>query len=114
MATTRAPKKSPAKKTPARKIATKKAPARTSTHKKRSTTKVQSTQSFRVEQSTTPFFTIAITRQTVYWTILSAAVLALGLWILHLQNEINKIYDAIDVSMIESETAIVNSAPKKQ
>lgn len=98
------PRKPGAKKTPARKVAP----------KKRASAKSQSVKSFHVEHSSTPFLTIAITRQTLYWTILSVAVLALGMWILHLQNEINKIYDAIEVSMIESDSVIISSAPKKQ
>lgn len=54
--------------------------------------------SFHLAHSSSPFLTIAITKQTVYWLIIAAAVLALGLWTIHLQNEVNKIYDQFEAA----------------
>lgn len=114
MATKSASKQSAAKKTTTKKAAAKRPSARKVAPTKRASAKSQMVKSFHVEPSSTPFLTIAITRQTLYWGILSAAVLALGMWIIYLQNEVNKIYDAIDVSIIESDSVIVGSAAKKQ
>ena len=61
-------------------------------------------QSFRASSDGTPFLTLAITRQTLYWGILSFIVLIMGLWIIHLQNEINKIYDAIEANQMQIDT----------
>ncbi len=98
-----------------KKTSTKKSATRKSAPKKRATTKAQqqSARSFHIERSPTPFLTIAITRQTLYWGILSLVVLILGIWIIHLQNEINKIYDAIDISMSESDAVIVKERARR-
>ncbi len=53
-------------------------------------------QTLRVAPPTRPFFTFAITVQTLYWLIIAAAVLALGLWTIHLQTNVNDTYDTID------------------
>ena len=87
-----APKASAAKKAPA----TRRQPSKT--HKSK---KALGVSSFRASSDATPFLTLAITRQTLYWGILSFIVLIMGLWIIHLQNEINKIYDAIEASQMQ-------------
>jgi len=42
------------------------------------------------------FFTFRITNQTLYWTILCALVLALGVWVLSINIQVQNIYDQID------------------
>lgn len=39
---------------------------------------------------------LRITVQTLYWLILSGAVLMLGLWVLNIHNKVQTIYDEID------------------
>ncbi len=84
------------KKTPVKKVVPKTKAKTKVVAKKAQTKKVADSQSFRLTRSTTPFLTIAITRQTLYWSIIAIAVLGLGLWTIHLQNNINQIYDAIE------------------
>ena len=88
-------------------MATKKAaPKKTTAKKKPAASKARSKkstlQSFRLTRSPSPFLTIAITRQTLYWGIIAVAVLVLGLWIIHLQNKVNEIYDAIEITSIDN------------
>lgn len=45
-----------------------------------------------------PFFTFRVTRQTVYWLILCGMVLALGVWVVNINSEIQNIYDQIESS----------------
>lgn len=91
-------------------MVTKKATPKKATTKKstvsKSHKKATSVQSFRLARPQSPFFTIAITRQTLYWGIIAVAVLILGLWIIHLQNKVNEIYDAIDASAMDSSVVI--------
>lgn len=44
------------------------------------------------------FFKVQVTIQTVYWAIIAALVLALGIWIITLQIQVHKIYDAIEAN----------------
>lgn len=53
--------------------------------------------SFRVSKhSKEEFFTFRVTRQTLYWLILSGIVLLLGLWVLNISMKVERIYDQID------------------
>lgn len=54
--------------------------------------------SFALARPTEPFFTFRITHQTLYWTILSVLVLALGLWVITINDRVQHIYDQIDAS----------------
>lgn len=45
-----------------------------------------------------PFFTFRITRQTLYWTLISLSVLTLGVWVLSINIQVNDIYDQIDAT----------------
>lgn len=51
-----------------------------------------------------PFFTFRISNQTVYWLILAVIVVGLGLWVMNINDKVQKIYDNIDAtnSMIYS------------
>lgn len=60
--------------------------------------KAATPQSFKVYSDETPFLTFRITRQTIYWIILSAAILALGYWTFYIHQQVQEIYDQIDAS----------------
>lgn len=73
----------------------------TTTKRKRAvktTKKAPEMKSFRVAKEETPFFTFRLTKQTVYWLILSAVVIAFTLWLLKLQSDIQDIYNNIDAN----------------
>lgn len=100
------PKKSPAKKP------TVKAKSKTASTKKPA---AQAIRSFRPSRSTEPFFTFKITRQTIYWLILSVIVIGLAAWVLQLNARIQSIYDQIEQNSmnIETLTAEKESAKKE-
>jgi len=84
-----------------KKPATKKSTAKTSTSRRKSSKK-SSMQTFKIARPSTPFLTFAITRQTLYWTIIAAAVLVFGFWVIHLQNKVNNLYDTVEANNIAS------------
>lgn len=101
----------PTKKTTAKKPVKRATPRKTATTKTSGPKVVRMAkrprvESFKLARPQSPFLTIAITRQTLYWGIIAVAVLILGLWIIHLQNKVNEIYDAIDASNIENSIVI--------
>lgn len=65
---------------------------------KKTVSKKSTMQSFKVSSSPTPFLTFALTRQSLYWAFLSVCVLAMGVWILMLNQKVNEIYDQIDLN----------------
>lgn len=86
-------------KAPAKKTTTKRAPAKTSASTKvvhKHAPKQPEMKSFKRAKSPTPFFTFELTRQTLYWALLSGIVLAMGVWVMSINIEVNKIYDQID------------------
>lgn len=60
--------------------------------------KAPQVRSFRVAPENAPFLTFKLTKQTLYWLVLSAVVIAFTLWILKLQSDIQDIYNSIDAS----------------
>lgn len=52
--------------------------------------------SFHVATSDEPFLVMRLTSQTFYWLVIGALVLTLGLWVLHMATNINKMYDDVD------------------
>lgn len=73
----------------------------TTTKRKRTvktTKKAPEMKSFRVAKESTPFLTFRLTKQTIYWLILSAVVVAFTLWLLKLQSDIQDIYNNIDAN----------------
>lgn len=78
-------KKSAAKATPERKVAERPA-------------KKHVLRSFKQASEPTPFLTFQPTRQTVYWLILSALVLGLGMWVMYLDAKVQDIYNQIDMN----------------
>lgn len=61
----------------------------------KTTPKKQSKKAAAIQPS---FFTFKFTYQTVYWLILCALVLALGIWVIDLNVKVQKIYDQIDMN----------------
>ncbi len=62
--------------------------------------------SFRMYRSQEPFFTFRVSHQTVYWLVLCGSVLLLGLWVLDINQKVQRIYDQIDETNV-----IINSMP---
>ncbi|HMQ95915.1 MAG TPA: hypothetical protein PKD19_01720 [Candidatus Saccharibacteria bacterium] len=88
--TAKKPAKVPAKQAPVKKSATK------TTRKKEA--KMESFHAYKQDVS---FLTTRVTIQTAYWAILSIFVLALGLWVISINDQISRIQDQIDQSIIE-------------
>ena len=86
----------------------KKAPVKKSTVKNKATatvakskpaakkTTTKALRSFRPSAPTEPFFTFRITRQTIYWLILSVIIVGLAAWVIQLSVQVQAIYDQID------------------
>ncbi|HET8884415.1 MAG TPA: hypothetical protein VFM68_03010 [Candidatus Saccharimonadales bacterium] len=85
-------KKSPVKSV--KSTAAHKAPKKAGTKK----AKVASVRSFRRSEETVPFFTYRFTTQTLYWIILGGLILALGLWVMTLNMQIQKLYDQVELN----------------
>lgn len=87
----------------AKKPATKKAPARSTSKttvkrvaKPAAAAKSEEMRSFAPARSTEPFFTFRISHQTLYWLLLAIVVLALGVWVVNINDKVQRIYDQID------------------
>jgi len=74
----------------------------------------QPLQSFRPARPTEPFFTFKITRQTVYWLILSVIVIGLAAWVLQLNARIQSIYDQIEQNSINIEALTTEKESSKK
>ena len=93
----------PATKKPAKKPAVKKAPARKATTtrtKKKANDEwtIASSgkyESFKLSKGPN-FFSTKITDQTVYWAILGFLVLAIGIWVITINDKVQYLYDQID------------------
>lgn len=48
------------------------------------------------EYTERPFLTFRLTRQTLYWSLLCALILALGIWVMTINDKVMRIYDQID------------------
>lgn len=92
--------KATAKKTAAKptvhKAVAKKAPIHTVTKKTAATKARGKFLSLTIVPDDQPFLTFRVTRQSLYWLIFSATILALGLWVLNLNMQIISLYDQID------------------
>lgn len=96
--------------TPKKSTTTKKAPVKkattvrtTTAPRKKTPAKNQAVRSFRVTKNPEDFMTFRINRQTIYWIIFGTAVIALALWVMSLQRDINDLYDQIDRTQAESQ-----------
>lgn len=88
-------KKSLAKKTVSKAKTTAKKVTRTT--RKASAPKKVTLQSFKIA-SDSPFFTVKITKQTVYWSILLIVILVTQLWILNVQLDVIQSLDALNAT----------------
>lgn len=95
MATAKKPAKSTAKKTAATRAPAKAAPKTKVVHK--AAPKHQEMRSFRKAEAA-PFLSFQITKQTLYWLILSGIILILGIWVLSISMQVQEIYDQIDAT----------------
>jgi len=85
-----APKKSaPARAPSAKKPAAKKAPK---------VAKPAPMESFKVSRDEPPFFTLRITKQTVYWSILLIIILVAQLMVLNAQLDVIQTLDSITIT----------------
>jgi hypothetical protein len=87
------------KKTAKKSTATKKAPSRPAvkTTVKHVARPVKAEmRSFAPARPTEPFFTFRISHQTLYWFVLAIIVLALGIWVININDKVQRIYDQID------------------
>lgn len=91
---------------------TKKAPSRPAvkTTVRRASQSNAQVKSFTRVNETEPFFTFRITHQTLYWLILSLIVLALGMWVININDKVQRIYDEIDRTSAEEQSLVI---PKK-
>lgn len=76
--------------------AKKKPASKTQATKSQAKKQTSSVGSFHRSIDTEPFFTVRFTHQTVYWSILAALILALGLWVLTLTIRVEKLYSEIE------------------
>jgi hypothetical protein len=84
-----------AKKKPAtKKPSTSKTPAKTRAKSAPKKQKVVKMESFKVAPQAPPFFTFRVTRQTLYWVVISLLIMSLFFWVLSIQLEILRIIDA--------------------
>jgi hypothetical protein len=110
-----ATKKAAPKKTTAKTATVKKAPSKptTRTKVKRVTASAAPVQSFKRASVQEPFFTFRITHQTLYWLILAVIVLALGIWVININDKVQQIYDQIDSVNATTEAMPDPAVPKK-
>lgn len=53
--------------------------------------------SFVLTKDTPPFLAFNITHQTFYWSVLCVLILALGVWVVSLNVQVQSLYDQIDL-----------------
>lgn len=53
------------------------------------------------------FFSVRITDQTVYWAILCFIVLALGIWVVTIDDKVQRLYDQIDADNADDSSVVV-------
>lgn len=94
--------KKPASRTSVKKTAKKpaKKPAKKTASAAKSR-KQNTVQSFRIQPETGPFLTTQLRRETLYWLILGAIAIAFTLWINHLHNQVQDLYDIVDKNIAE-------------
>lgn len=87
-------------KKPTKKPVTKKAPSRpaakTTVKRVSRPAKAPVMRSFAPAEPVEPFFTFRISHQTLYWLVLAAFVLLLGVWVININDKVQRIYDQID------------------
>ncbi len=95
-------KKKTTKKSPAKKSQSKSAPV------KRASRAPSVASSARSDRK---FMEARFTEQTLYWILIGAAVLALAVWVLSIQVQMNDLYDAADIQNSEDVVVPEKKAP---
>lgn len=109
MATSKSTSKKPTPKKTASKPTTSRPKAKVATKtpvkskKQTKAAKVTGPQTLRLCEDQQQFMEFKLTKQTVYWAIIAGLVLALGLWIFSVQNQVHNIYDQINQATIEDQ-----------
>lgn len=101
--------KKPAKKSAVKHTTAKKAPAKRATtvkskKAKKSEWDIASSgnyKSFKLAKGPN-FFSTKITEQTIYWAILGFMVLAIGIWVITINDKVQYLYDQIDAQNADS------------
>lgn len=70
------------------------------TRKNTRSTKANQERSFHLSKDSQDFMEFKLTRQTIYWLILGAIVLAHGIWTINIHQRVQRIYDEIEQSNI--------------
>ena len=100
MATSKTVKKTATKKAPARPVAKTKV-------KHVAKAKKPVMRSFAPAPASEPFMTFRLTNQTLYWAILAAFVLALGIWVTVISVRVQHIYDTIDATNAQADALVI-------
>ena len=90
--------------------ATKKNSTTKKTSAARKTTEQAGMRSFKLFRGPVYFFAFRVTIQTVYWFLLSALVLALGVWVVYLTVKIQRVYDQVESNATSIQ---VHDVPKR-
>ncbi|MFZ1258138.1 MAG: hypothetical protein WAQ25_01590 [Candidatus Saccharimonas sp.] len=88
----------------------KKAPVKPTSKTKVRCSVAPTMQSFKRFSPDEPFFTFRVSQQTIYWAFLGIAVLALGLWVITINDKVQYIYDQVD----EANSALNQTLIKKK
>ncbi len=67
----------------------------------------------KVAESKVDFMTFKVTEQTVYWSIIGAMILALGIWVMTINARVQAIYDQIDSLTSEEGTIYIKAKTKE-
>lgn len=70
----------------------------TSKSKKQAVIKEPKMKSFTIAKKDLPFFTIRVTKQTVYWSLLLIFVLLMQLWILNVQLDVINTLESVNTT----------------
>lgn len=82
-------------KKPVSKAAPKRAAAKTTVRRKPAAKTIEH-QSLKLSRDTEPFFSFRLNHETLYWLLLSLMVFALGIWVININDRVQRIYDDID------------------
>ena len=75
---------------------------------------VKDMRSFKPAQPAEPFLTFRITHQTVYWSALAILVLLLGIWVVNINDRVQRIYDQVDSLNAAATDSTMNIVKPKQ
>jgi len=76
---------------------------KTAVKKPRAKARASEVRSFHVAPVDRGFWSFGFTQQSLYWVIIGAAVLSVGIYVASLQVKINSLYDLVDANSVQSE-----------